>query len=34
MGYALLHWYKLVNKYNEVNNIVEWLMHTFHINSL
>lgn len=34
MGYALLHWYKLVNKYNELNNIVEWLMHTFHMNSL
>lgn len=34
MGYTLLHWYKLVNKYNEINNVVEWLMHTFHMNSL
>lgn len=33
MGYTLLHWYKLVKKYNEINNVVEWLMHTFHMNS-
>lgn len=34
MGYTLLHWYKLVNKYNDINNVVEWLMHTFQMNSL
>lgn len=34
MGYILLYWYKLVNKYNEINNVVEWLMYIFYMNLL
>lgn len=32
MGYILLYWYKLVKKYNEINNVVEWLMYIFYMN--